>query len=84
MTIGNMSRKHNFDVSMIPEELEILEAHDYKILHFSEYHFRINDKLDVWPTARKYFLRGSNTAVPYHPRPLSEVVFELLPHKCPI
>lgn len=35
--------------------LEILAAYDFKVQQFSEYHFRINDRLDVWPVSRKYY-----------------------------
>lgn len=37
------------------EELEILVAWDYRVRHLDTYHFRINDRLDVWPSSKKWF-----------------------------
>jgi hypothetical protein len=37
------------------EELEILVARDYEVRQMSEYHFRINGRLDVWPSTRKWY-----------------------------
>lgn len=36
-------------------DLEVLVSYDYKVEQFSEYHFRINNRLDVWPTSKKYY-----------------------------
>lgn len=75
-----MSRKSQFDTSNVEEDIEILIAFDYRIIEFSEYHFRVNDKLDIWPTQRKYFMHGGHQAYSYHPQNLVEFVrdqFEL-------
>ncbi len=37
------------------EALEILVAWDYKVQPFSDIHFRINDRLDVWPSTKKWY-----------------------------
>lgn len=39
------------------EALEILVSWDYAVEQFSEYHFRINSRLDVWPTSKKWYDR---------------------------
>ncbi len=35
--------------------LEKLVAWDFKVQAFSDVHFRINGRLDVWPTTRKWY-----------------------------
>jgi len=35
--------------------LESLVAWDYRVVQFSEYHFRVNERLDVWPSSKKWF-----------------------------
>lgn len=35
--------------------LEILVALDFQVHQFSEYHFRIGGRLDVWPSSRKFY-----------------------------
>jgi len=35
--------------------LERLVAFDYRVSQFSEYHFRVNERLDIWPTSKKYY-----------------------------
>lgn len=37
------------------EELDILAAQDYEVQQFSEYHFRIARRIDVWPSAKKWY-----------------------------
>lgn len=37
------------------QDLEVLVAFDYKVVQFSEYHFRVNDRLDLWPTSKKWW-----------------------------
>lgn len=39
--------------------LEILVAQDFSVVQLSEWHFRINGRLDVWPTSRKFYDRKS-------------------------
>jgi hypothetical protein len=36
-------------------DLETLVAYDYTVEQFSDYHFRINGRLDVWPSSRRYY-----------------------------
>jgi len=33
-------------------DLEILVAHDYLVEQLQTYHFRINKRLDVWPSSK--------------------------------
>lgn len=40
------------------KDLEILVALDYQVIPFSEYHFRINNEMDVWPSSKKYMRFG--------------------------
>ncbi len=37
------------------EDLEILVAWDYRVEQLSEYHFRINERLNVWPSTKKFY-----------------------------
>lgn len=37
------------------EALEVLVAHDYEVYQLSEYHFRINRRLDIWPSSKKWY-----------------------------
>lgn len=37
------------------EALEILVAQDYEVQAFSDIHFRINRRLDVWPSTKKWW-----------------------------
>lgn len=34
------------------EEIQILHNLGYKVKLFTQFHYRINDVLDVWPTAK--------------------------------
>jgi hypothetical protein len=34
------------------EALDILAALDFRVKQFSPYHYRINDRLDVWPSSK--------------------------------
>jgi hypothetical protein len=36
-------------------QLEELVALDYRVEQFAFYHFRINERLDVWPSTKKYY-----------------------------
>lgn len=36
------------------EELQILVAQDYRVEQLSEWHFRINERLNVWPSSKKW------------------------------
>lgn len=37
------------------EALEILVAQDFEVVQLSDYHFRINGRLDVWPSSKKAY-----------------------------
>lgn len=37
------------------DALERLVARDIRVVQLSEYHFRINGRLDVWPSSGKYY-----------------------------
>ena len=39
------------------EQMDILIAKDFHVERFSDYHFRINDRLDVWPSTKKWYDR---------------------------
>jgi hypothetical protein len=36
-------------------DLKTLVSYDYTVEQFSDYHFRINGPLDVWPSSRRYY-----------------------------
>lgn len=36
-------------------QMEVLVAYDYRVVQLSEYHFRINNRLDVWPSSKKWW-----------------------------
>jgi hypothetical protein len=37
------------------EIFDILIARDYEVTQFSQYHFRVNGRLDIWPTSKKWY-----------------------------
>ena len=37
------------------EELAILVSNDYRVEQLSDYHFRVNERLHVWPSTRKFY-----------------------------
>lgn len=39
------------------EEFEILTAYDHVVQQFSPLHFRIDGRLDVWPSTQKWYDR---------------------------
>lgn len=47
------------------EEMDILAAYDYQITEFSGYHYRINDRLDVWPSSKKWYDKTLNSGGTY-------------------
>ncbi len=48
-------KKKRYDTSNIDEMMEVLVAHDFECVQLSEYHYRINGCLDIWPTSRKAY-----------------------------
>ncbi len=57
MATEGQKRWRRFNLREGSEELEILVAEDYQVVQFSPYHFRVNDKLDIWPSSRKWYDR---------------------------
>lgn len=53
--------KKRADLKKGEEDLEILVALDYQVQQFSEYHFRINNRLDIWPSSKKWCLPGQKS-----------------------
>lgn len=37
--------------------LQELVAFDFRVQQLSQYHFRINDRLDVWPSSKRWYDR---------------------------
>lgn len=37
------------------DALEILVAYDYDVYQLTEYHFRVNRRLDIWPSSKKWY-----------------------------
>lgn len=37
------------------DDIERLVAFDFRVQEFGDYHFRINGRLDVWPTTRRWY-----------------------------
>ena len=37
------------------QELEVLTAFDFNVIRFNQFHFRINNRLDIWPSTRKSY-----------------------------
>ena len=48
------------------EDFDILIARDFNVVRFSEWHWRVNEAVDIWPTSRKYFDRMTGTGGSYH------------------
>lgn len=36
-------------------KLEELVAFDYRVVQFSPYHFRVNERLDIWPPRKRWY-----------------------------
>lgn len=39
------------------QDLYELEG-QFEVTRFTDYHWRFNDKIDVWPTSKKYMVRN--------------------------
>lgn len=37
------------------EILAVLVAYDFEVKQFSKFHFRINHRLDIWPSSKKAY-----------------------------
>lgn len=48
------------------ELLDVLVAHDFSVVQFSPFHFRVNDRLDVWPSTKKWFDRNTQRKETYN------------------
>lgn len=51
--MNKAKRLHN--LSQGERALEILVATGFNVHQFSEYHFRVGGRLDVWPTSKKWY-----------------------------
>lgn len=52
-----MSRKllRQFNLTKGYAALEILVANDFSVHPFSDIHFRINNRLDIWPSTKRFY-----------------------------
>jgi hypothetical protein len=49
----NKNKKRKLEHGL--EDLDILAALDFRVKQFSPYHFRINERLDVWPSSKSCY-----------------------------
>lgn len=63
------------------EEVDILIAQDHEVRQFDDYHFRINRRLDVWPSTKKWYDTWTKRTGTY--RTLMDLVKEHFPRKAP-
>lgn len=70
-------KKYNWQLGTAA--LEQLVAEDYQVHPFSDIHFRINWRLDVWPSTRKYYDTRTHQKGEY--RDLKTFVKSHLPQK---
>lgn len=47
------AKQHNLQSGY--EALEKLVAYDYEVHSFTDLHFRINGRLDVWPSTKRWY-----------------------------
>lgn len=47
-------------------EAAALEDAGHTIIRLSDYHWRIDDKIDVWPSRKKFMLKGGTVVMHYH------------------
>lgn len=73
-------KKPRYDISDIQEEWDILAAYDMHIAQLSEYHFRIDGHLDVWPTSRKAYDIISHRKWDFPSKSIHEFVLEVTRH----
>jgi len=57
MATESSRRRKRANLSKGEAELEELVAFDYQIVQLSPYHFRINGRLDVWPSSKRWWDR---------------------------
>lgn len=48
-------RNKHYDIENLRQEFLYLVQLGYSIKQFNEYHYRINNELDLWPETRKSF-----------------------------
>lgn len=51
--MNNKTKKRNWQRGT--EALDNLVSFDFKVHAFSDIHFRINDRLDVWPSTKRWY-----------------------------
>ena len=48
------------------EKIEQLRSKGYTVQKFTDFHFRINNKIDVWPSVGKYWVKGTKVKGRYY------------------
>ncbi len=56
-------KKFNWQIGT--SQIQILIAQDYEVNAFSDIHFRINRRLDVWPSTKKWYDTRNHTKGTY-------------------
>lgn len=80
MRVSNAQREYRRQCLREGEsELEELVAFDYEVVQLSDYHFRINGKLDVWPSSKKWYHTRTHRKGNY--KSLKLLVKEVLQHE---
>lgn len=55
MATESSKRRKRANLNKGEAELEELVAFDYQVVQLSPYHFRINSRLDVWPSSKRWW-----------------------------
>lgn len=55
MATEGSKRRKQANLKAGEAELEELVAFDYQVVQLSPYHFRINGRLDVWPSSKRWW-----------------------------
>jgi len=69
---NRLTKLKNLDSAV--DIFDVLIARDFKVHQFSEYHWRINDTLDIWPSSKKAY--DIKAFVKYTYKDLEEFVME--------
>jgi hypothetical protein len=75
--------KKKFSLDGLQEQLDILAAYDYHIIQFSKFHYRIEGRLDFWPTRRSAYDILSRCHGYWEDGDLVRMVFEEFPYVHP-
>lgn len=76
-----MKKKH-YDTANIQEDWDILAAHDIQLREMSEYHYRIDGYLDIWPSTRSAYNLRSHMKYEFGGARPFEFVLEATHHQC--